>query len=30
MLRGGNAGIMRRALAIITAEDGWKELKAAW
>jgi len=30
MLRGGNAGIMRRALAIITAEDGWKELKSAW
>lgn len=29
-LRGGNAGIMRRAIAIITAEDGWKELKSAW
>jgi hypothetical protein len=29
-LRGGNAGIMRRAIAIITSEDGWEVLKAEW
>jgi hypothetical protein len=29
-LRGGNAGIMRRAIAIITAEDGWSVLKSEW
>ncbi|MBX6369031.1 MAG: hypothetical protein IRZ04_13665 [Rhodospirillales bacterium] len=29
-LRGGNAGIMRRAAAILTSEDGWKEFKSSW
>lgn len=29
-LRGGNAGIMRRATAIITSQDGWEKLKDAW
>lgn len=29
-LRGGNAGIMRRATAIITSEDGWQVLKDEW
>jgi hypothetical protein len=29
-MRGGNAGIMRRAIAIITSSDGWEVLKAEW
>jgi hypothetical protein len=29
-LRGGNAGIMKRAIAIITSEDGWEVLKGEW
>lgn len=29
-LRGGHAGTMRRAIAIITSEDGWEVLKANW
>lgn len=29
-LRGGNAGTMRRAIAIITSSDGWKVLKDNW
>jgi len=29
-LRGGNDGIMRRAIAVITSEDGWNVLKAEW
>lgn len=29
-LRGGNAGTMRRAIAIITSEDGWEALKSSF
>lgn len=29
-LRGGNAGIMRRAIAVMTSEDGWEVLKSSW
>jgi hypothetical protein len=29
-MRGGNAGIMRRAIAVITSEDGWNVLKSEW
>lgn len=29
-LRGGNAGIMRRAIAIMTSSDGWEVLKSEW
>jgi hypothetical protein len=29
-LRGGNGGIMRRAIAVITSTDGWEVLKAEW
>ncbi|MBX6373203.1 MAG: hypothetical protein IRZ13_03090 [Acetobacteraceae bacterium] len=29
-LRGGNAGTMRRAIAIMTSEDGWQVLKSSW
>jgi len=29
-MRGGNAGTMRRAIAIITSEDGWETLKSSF
>lgn len=29
-MRGGNAGIMRRATAVMTSEDGWEALKGSW
>lgn len=29
-MRGGNAGTMQRAIAIITSEDGWEVLKSEW
>jgi hypothetical protein len=29
-MRGGNAAIMRRAIAVITSEDGWEVLKREW
>ena len=29
-MRGGNEETMRRAIAIITSEDGWSQLKSEW
>lgn len=29
-LRGGNAGIMRRPISVMTSEDGWAVLKSEW